>query len=135
MHDRFDEEDEDKKDRIAGIFFDYESPRDQYRFGYPNATPAEINMLLAAEKKNGGTPPSNLGHAKIILSDNVWIFKPRRRSPFGRDRAEGKYFPSQPVHWETAAAVEAGTGADYADNSGGFSRPRQTVATPPLAPL
>jgi len=30
-------------------------------------------MLLAAEKKNGGTPPSSLDHAKIILSDNVWI--------------------------------------------------------------
>lgn len=93
MHDRYDEEDEDEKERIGRIFFDErESPRDQYRFGYPNATEPEIKMLLAAEKKNGH-PPSSLDHAKIILSDNVWIFLPRRRSPFGRDRAEGEYSP------------------------------------------
>jgi hypothetical protein len=99
MHDRYDEEDEDEQDRIARIFFDNETPRDQYREGYPNATEPEIRMLLDAEKKNGGTPPSNLDHAKIILSDNVWIFKPRRRSPFGRSRADGEYFPTRPVHW------------------------------------
>ena len=100
MHDRYDEEDEDEKERIGRIFFDErESPRDQYRFGYPNATEPEIEILLAAEQKNGGTPPSSLEHAKIILSNRVWIFKPRRRSPFGRDRAEGKYFPTRPVHW------------------------------------
>jgi len=104
MHDRYD--DEDEKERIGRIFFDErESPRDQYREGYPNATEPEIKMLLAAEKKNGGTPPSSLDHAKIILSDNVWIFKPRRDSPIGRKRATCEYRPTRPDHWLAARAV------------------------------
>jgi hypothetical protein len=105
MHDRFDDEDETEQDRIGRIFFDEaEHPLDQYRSGYPDATESELRMLWDAEKKSG-KPPSGLEHAKIILADNVWIFRPRRRSPFGRNRADGKYFPTQPVQWRPAQAA------------------------------
>ena len=61
-----DEDDQDEQARIAAIFFDYETPRDQYYEAYPAATEAEIQMLLDAEKMNGH-PPQSLAHAKQIL--------------------------------------------------------------------
>jgi hypothetical protein len=72
----------------------------------PKATEAEIQLLLDAEQKNGGSPPDGLAHARTILADNVWIFKPRPWSPFGRNRDDGKYFPTQPAQWQLAAKVQ-----------------------------
>jgi hypothetical protein len=52
----------------------------EFRQGYPKATDAEIEMLFQANKK-AGYPPHNLEHAKLILSDNVWVFSPNHDSP------------------------------------------------------
>jgi hypothetical protein len=45
----------------------------EFRQGYPKATEAEIQMLFDANKK-AGSPPRSLARAKLILSDNVWVF-------------------------------------------------------------
>jgi hypothetical protein len=45
----------------------------QYRRGYPNASDDEIQVLFDAGKKAGAVP-HNLEHARLILSDNVYVF-------------------------------------------------------------
>jgi hypothetical protein len=76
--------------------------RHEWRQGYPKATEAEIQMLFDAEKKNG-CPPRDLDHAKLILSDNVWVFTPRFDSPYGQPwlLVHGERPPYKPWrgHW------------------------------------
>jgi hypothetical protein len=55
----------------------------EFRQGYPKASDAEIKMLCDADKK-AAYPPHSLAHAKLILSDNVWVFTPASDSPHWR---------------------------------------------------
>jgi hypothetical protein len=45
----------------------------RYRRGYPNASDEEVQMLFDAGEKAGAVP-HNLEHARLILSDNVFVF-------------------------------------------------------------
>jgi len=81
---------DDRHDRLIAAFIAGLSAkgidrqcRDEFRQGYPKATEAEIWMLFDANKK-AGSPPDSLEHAKLILSDNIWVFTPRFDSPYGQ---------------------------------------------------
>jgi hypothetical protein len=53
--------------------------------GYPQATEAEVQILIDAEKK-ACSPPCSLAHARLVLADNVYAFRPALNSPFDRSR-------------------------------------------------
>lgn len=68
----------------------------QYRRGYPNASDDEIQMMFDAGKKAGAVP-HNLGHAKLILSDNVVAFTAAPSSPYGQAAKRFASFEHWPV--------------------------------------
>ncbi len=63
--------------------------------GYPHATKAERQMIFDAGKK-AGSPPHDLHHARAILADNVFAFRPAHNSPFNR---AGHYWACFVDHW------------------------------------
>jgi hypothetical protein len=99
---------DDRRDRLAkwilgnlskeGLAY---SRRCEYIKGYPGATEAQIDLLMAAEKKNGSVP-WNLLHAREIMTrDNLWAFVPPWNSPFGGSPGN-RWIPPRP-----SAAVKA----------------------------
>jgi hypothetical protein len=70
--------------------------RTEYRRGNPHASEAEIQMLLDAGEKAGAVP-HNLDHARLILSDSVFVFTPAPDSPYGRDAKRFAAFHHWPV--------------------------------------
>jgi hypothetical protein len=68
----------------------------EYRNGYPTASDDEIQMLFDAGKKAGAVP-HNLGHAKLILSDNVFAFAAAPGSPYGQAAKRFAAFHHWPV--------------------------------------
>jgi hypothetical protein len=69
--------------------------RCEWMAGYPKATEAEIQTLIDAEKR-AGSPPRSLAHARLILADNVYAFRPASDSPFDRS---GNFWPAF-LHWK-----------------------------------
>jgi hypothetical protein len=81
---------DDRHDRLIAAFLanlnDIDRHREhEFRQGYPKATDAEIKMLCDADKK-AAYPPRSIEHARLILSDNVWVFEPAHDSPYGGSR-------------------------------------------------
>jgi hypothetical protein len=82
---------DDRRDRLAARFIAGLSKeslaygrRCEYVKGYPGASEAEIDLLMAAERKNGSVP-WNMVHAKEIMArDNIYAFRPCSAPPFGR---------------------------------------------------
>jgi len=77
-------------------------------------TEAEIWMLFEAARKSG-SPPWSLEHARRILADNVYCFRPPHGSPFDRSRTTWhamKHWPKRPP--PTAEDYENAARAVYA---------------------
>jgi hypothetical protein len=81
--------------------------RHEFRQGRPHLTEAEVEIMFQAGKK-AAWPPWSLEHAKLILSDNVWVFTPAWDSPYGgsrysrhdlAERPPCKHFAAFRDHW------------------------------------
>jgi len=79
-----------------GLKYGNKSRRAEYRRGYSHASEAAIQMLLDAGNKAGAVP-HNLDHARLILSDSVFVFTPAPDSPYGRDAKRFAAFHHWPV--------------------------------------